>query len=176
MAASLRSTRPVAKAVLPNRMGRIVYRRSECILTVNVRAGTLFVTRRTSFSLHTVVGSSVAHLAADTEQMRKGNGHVPKMCCGARRRSRRNGLQRESAGRRYRGRPCLCKSSHLSLAREKRYLQASNPDSDRKCFEHARARVTIGTSEATACRNKPGIRFCHRLRAASTISRSALTT
>src|ERR1700730_15687290 len=36
MAASLRSTRSVAKAVLPNRMGRIDYRLSEPILTVKV--------------------------------------------------------------------------------------------------------------------------------------------
>jgi exonuclease III len=37
-----RSTRPVAKAVLPNRMGRIVYRLSRRILTVNRRAGIPF--------------------------------------------------------------------------------------------------------------------------------------
>src|SRR6185312_13332322 len=59
-----------------------------------------------------------------------------------------------------------------ALIRRHRLLNRTAVDSDRKCFEHARARVTIGTSEATACRNKPGIRFCHRLRATSTISRS----
>src|ERR1700730_9808339 len=42
MAASLRSTSPVAKAVLPNRMGRIVYRLSRRILTGNRRAGITF--------------------------------------------------------------------------------------------------------------------------------------
>jgi hypothetical protein len=42
MAASLRSTRSVAKAVLPTRMDRIDYRLSELILTVNARAGIPF--------------------------------------------------------------------------------------------------------------------------------------
>jgi hypothetical protein len=35
MAASLRSARSVAKAMLPNRMGRTIYRLSGPILTVN---------------------------------------------------------------------------------------------------------------------------------------------
>src|SRR5215469_2930524 len=42
MAASLRSTRSEAKAVLPNRTGRIGYRLSRCILTVNAREGIHF--------------------------------------------------------------------------------------------------------------------------------------
>src|ERR1700738_2134679 len=42
MAASLRSTRPVAKPVLPNRMGGIHYRLSEAILIVKVSGGISF--------------------------------------------------------------------------------------------------------------------------------------
>jgi hypothetical protein len=42
MAASLRSTRSVAKAVLPNRMGRKDYRLSALILTVNATPAILF--------------------------------------------------------------------------------------------------------------------------------------
>ena len=42
MAASLRSTRPVAKAVLPNRMGRIDHRLYGLILAVNASAATPF--------------------------------------------------------------------------------------------------------------------------------------
>jgi hypothetical protein len=38
MAANLRSTRPVAKAVLPNRVGRLAHRLSARILTVIARA------------------------------------------------------------------------------------------------------------------------------------------
>ena len=41
-AASLRSTRSVAKAVLPNRMGRIDYRLSGRILTANATAAIPF--------------------------------------------------------------------------------------------------------------------------------------
>src|SRR5215475_10316479 len=43
MAASLRSTRSVAKAVLPDRMGRMDYRLSEAILSGNANAGIPFV-------------------------------------------------------------------------------------------------------------------------------------
>jgi hypothetical protein len=39
MVASLRSTRPVAKAVLPNRIGRLGHRLSERILTMKPRLG-----------------------------------------------------------------------------------------------------------------------------------------
>jgi hypothetical protein len=42
MAASLRSTRPVAKAVLLNRVGRIGHRLSSTILTVKMSGGILF--------------------------------------------------------------------------------------------------------------------------------------
>jgi hypothetical protein len=42
MAASLRSTRPVAKAVLPDRMGRIDYRLWAIILTVKATAAIPF--------------------------------------------------------------------------------------------------------------------------------------
>jgi len=42
MAASLRSTRPVAKAVLPNRVGRIGHRLSSTILMVRMSGGILF--------------------------------------------------------------------------------------------------------------------------------------
>src|SRR6516162_6018214 len=41
MAASLRSARPVAKAVLPNRVGRLGHRLSEPILTTKARPGIL---------------------------------------------------------------------------------------------------------------------------------------
>ena len=43
MAASLRSTRSVAKAVLPDRMGRMDYRFPVTILIVNARAGIPFL-------------------------------------------------------------------------------------------------------------------------------------
>jgi hypothetical protein len=42
MAASLRSTRPVAKAVLPNHVGQIDHRLWAIILTVNGRLDTAF--------------------------------------------------------------------------------------------------------------------------------------
>ena len=59
MAASLRSTRSVAKAVLPNRMGRIVYRLSGCILTVNAIANIHFVIRRTSYLQQVSLGDTL---------------------------------------------------------------------------------------------------------------------
>src|SRR5712671_6487448 len=46
MAASLRSTRSVAKAALSNRVGRMDHRLEEPILTVNARASILFRCRR----------------------------------------------------------------------------------------------------------------------------------
>ena len=61
MAASLRSTRSVAKAVLLNRKGRIDYRLFGLILTVNAGANIPFVTRRSSYfqQFSRIVGASL---------------------------------------------------------------------------------------------------------------------
>jgi hypothetical protein len=59
MAASLRSTRAVAKAVLPNRMGRTDYRLSGRILAANTSPGILFVTRERRRSGHIAPRSPV---------------------------------------------------------------------------------------------------------------------
>src|SRR6516162_4660904 len=70
----------------------------------------------------------------------------------------------------------LGETSDLSLARQKRCLQPSNIESDLTCLEHARETIRTSKSKATACSKVLDVRFFHRLRAVSIISRSAPTT